>query len=472
MMHLWSCDRRRFVDFIANRKPLNGSDVQSADTIERFAVGGDNILLVWQRSPTDTFALPRAAIVAEGSTKDFLAWVSTYFRHIRPFTAHCRVLTPSLVRLAMQSISSPAIPDLRSADIGLILAEGIAYSIGRIDLGQLSLPAFARTLSFAYAEGAKLYGRMFAEGGIAFEQIRSGWLSARELSNQASLDLSPSDIRDVWAVVLSAVAGVEPNQAKAKSEPLLVEALQGVRANGHIPSEMWTKFSFRFHKTESLIEAIEGPREGRVKAVNMAIRELAYGPEETRRHRAFIVGYMASRIQPGSFDHFSLLFPAITELRESVLWYGVCAGLTPETSVNDYGSGLGWLIKRELGRPSHWLDRPNCDLGLSEMAILFRSRESTKINLQTLASGVLKVEVFPLISTSVRWAEYVESHVSERNTMADHQRTIFGEDERLRQDVLELLRRIEESSVSLAAIRKQVETKFGEKIPKGRKRQK
>jgi hypothetical protein len=235
---------------------------------------------------------------------------------------------------------------------------------------------------------------------------------------------------------------------------------------------MWTKFSFRFHKTESLIEAIEGPREGRVKAVDMAIRELAYGPEETRRHRAFIVGYMASRIQPGSLDHFSLIFPAITELRESILWYGACSGLTPETSVDNYGNGLGWLIKRELGRPSHWLDRPNCDIALSEMAILFRSRESTKISLQTLASGVLKVEVFPLISTSVKWAEYGESHVSERNTMAAHQRTIFGEDERLRQDVLELLRKIGESSVSLAAIRKQVETKFGEKTAKGRKRQK
>ena len=255
---------------------------------------------------------------------------------------------------------------------------------------------------------------MFTESGTVFEQIGSGWLAARELSNQPSLDLSPADISDVWALVLGAVAGVGPNQDQAKSEPLVVEALQGVRANGRVPRETWTKLSGRLQKAESLIEAMEGPREGRVQAVEVAIRELAHGPVETRRYRAFIAGYMASRIQPGSLDHFPLLFPAIAELRESLLWYGACSGLTPETSVDNYGNGLGWLMKRELGRPSHWLDRPNCDIALSEMTILLGSREGAKPSLRTLASGVLKVEIFPLISTNVRWSEYGEDHVSEK----------------------------------------------------------
>ena len=152
MMYLWTCDRRRFVDFIMNRKPLSGSDVRSADTIDGVSLRGDDITLVWQKSPTDTFAMPRAAIVAEGSTQDFLAWVSTYFRHIRPFTAHCRVLTPSLAHLSTESIPSHLLPDAGSAAIGLILAEGMAYSVGRIDLNRLPFSAFARTLSFAYAE--------------------------------------------------------------------------------------------------------------------------------------------------------------------------------------------------------------------------------------------------------------------------------------------------------------------------------
>jgi hypothetical protein len=366
----------------------------------------------------------------------------------------------------------PLLPDVGSADIGLILAEGMAYSVGRTDLNRWPFSAFARTLSFAYAEGAKRYAQMFSESGVVSEQIRSGWLSARELSNQPSLALSPTDISDVWALVLRAVAGVGPNQAQAKSEPLMVEALQGVRATGRVPSEAWMKLSGHFRAAESMIQVMEGSREGRVQAVEMAIRELARGSAETRRHRALIAGYMASRIQPGSLDHLPLLFPVIAELRESLLWYGACSGLTPETSVGNYGNGLGWLLKRELERPSHSLDRPNCDIALSEMDIILRSREGPKPSLPTLASGVLKVEILPLISTSVRWSEFGEDQVSERDTPAAHQRTLFNEDIRLRQDVLELLRRIEESSMSLDAIRKQVERTFGEEASGRRKRRK
>ena len=321
---LWSCDRRRFVDFIANRKPLGVADVRSADNLEEVPLRGDAILLIWKKSPAEKFSLPRAAIVAEGSLQHFLAWVLTYFRHIRPFTAHCRVLTPSSAMLAAQSIPSQSLLDMRSADIGLILAEGIAYSVGRTDLNRLPYSAFERTLSFAYAEGAKRYQQVFARKGATLEQVTSGWMEVRELTNQSSLDLSPADIREVWALVLNAVAAVGSNRAEGKSEHLVVDALRGVRANGRIPGDIWTQLSDSLLGAESLIRTMEGPREGRVKAAEITIRELSNGPPETQRCRAFIAGYMTSCIQPGSLDHFSILFPVIAKLRESFLWYGVC----------------------------------------------------------------------------------------------------------------------------------------------------
>ena len=466
MIYLWLCDRRRFVDFITNRTPPSEVDVRSADTIEGVSLHGDDILLVWQESPVGIFTLPRAVIVAEESMSDFLAWVSTYFRHIRPFTAHCRVITPSLAQLFTSPISSFSIPDVGSADIGLILAEGIAYSVGRADLNRLPLSAFARTLSFVFAESAKRFERMYSDNGKVIEQIKNGWLSARELTNQASQDLSPSDISDVWEAVLNAIAGVSNYQANTKAEQFLIEALQGVKENGHVPSESWMKLSDRFQKVETAIEAMEGPRENRVKAVEMALQELSHGSPSTRRERAFIAGYLTSRIQPGSLDHFSLLSPAITEIRESFLWYGACSGLTPETAVDNYGNGLGWLIKRELGRPSHWLDQPNCDIALSEMTNLFRNREGANLSLRTFTTDVLKVEIFPLVSTNVKWSWHSESQISNKKTTPERQMGLFEENVNLRQDVTELLSEIQKSSKSLAAIRKIVELKFSEKIPK------
>lgn len=473
MMHIWPCTRRGFVDFLASQKPLSVNEVRSVSSFDGISISGDNIMLVWQESPVNVFALPHAAIVSEDGLTDFLAWVSTYFRQFRPFTAHCRVLTPSLAHSLSQSIPSSSFPEIRSADLGLILAEGIAYTVGRTDPSRLPFSAYSRTLSFAFAECARQYDQIIIEKGTAFDQIKSGWLLARELSNQTPLDLSASIIRDVWSVVLRAAAGNDTNKASAIAEPILVEALKGVRTNGKLSKNTWTKLSDCFQNSESLSEAMEGSREGRVKAADIAIRELAHGPESTRRHRAFIAGYIASRIQPGTLDHFTVLTPAVANLRESYLWYGACSGLTPETSVDNYGNGLGWLMKRELERPSQWMDRPDCDIALSEMDLLLRNREGMKVSLRTLVSGLLKVEIFPLISTSVKWTEHGENYISERSAQAEPQRSLFSEDTQLlRQDVLELLRKVEESSMSLNAIRKQVETKFGEKIPKDRNRRK
>ena len=473
MMHLWRCDRRTFADLIAKRKPLSDADVLRTDIIDNISLRSEDLLLAWQNSPTKEFSLPCVAIVAEGSMSNFLAWVLTYFRHIRPFTAHCRVVTPSIVNLLTQPVPLRLLPEVGSAGIGLILAEGITHSFGRTDISKLPFSAFARTLSFAFAESAKRYEQMFAGTGEVLEQIRSGWLSVRKVSNQHPLKLSPSDIRDVWGLVLSAFSEIEPNPSRIASEPLIIEALREIRADGRMPIRTWEDLSGPFQKIKSLTSAMGGPREGRVKAAEMAISELAHGPEETRRRRAFIAGYMVSLIEPGSFDHFSILFPTISEFRESLLWYGVCSGLFRETSVVNYGKGLGLLIKRELERPSHWYDRPNCDVALSEIEILLGNRDDAKLHLQTLVPGTLKVELFPMISTYVKWPVGMEEQVIENNALYPRQMTMFDGETQLRKDVLALLHKIDESAISLNAIRKDVEIKFGVKPPaKGRKQQK
>lgn len=463
-MYLWLCDRRRFVDFLTNRAPLGTGTSRTAETVDGIEPHGEELVLLWDRPPTETFVLPRAVIVAEDGLTDFLAWVLTYFRHVRPFTAHCRILTPALARLCDNTTRSGAGLDLASADVGLIVAEGVAYSVGRTDTNRLPFAALARTLSFAFAESARRYGDVLAASEDLVGKIRSGWGSARELTHQAPLELAANVINEVWAVILS-VAGVA--QPKSTPEPLLIEAVRGVKSDGSVPKDVWKKLAAGVLRDVPPAELLEGPREARVRAVENAIRELTHRREGSRWERAFVAGYMASRIQPGSLDHFAVLFPAIADLRECLLWYGACAGLTPDSAVANYGNGLGWLIKREMRRPTHWLDRPNCDIALSEMAVLMDGREGSKPAIPTVSSGVLKVELVPLVSTSVKWSEQGDENIPDRRVAP---KTLFDEDTRLREEVLEILRRIDHSAMSLEAIRKLVEATFGEKPAKSRRR--
>jgi len=474
-MNLWICDRHRFAEFISNRKPLHSDDVFSTKSLKDVFPSGDKLLLVWQNSPSKKFSLPCAIFVTERSMSNFVAWISTYFRHIRPFTAHCRILSPSIGGITTQQFlpnTQNFLSDMGAVGLGLILSEGIAYSIGKADINRLPFSAYARTLSFAFAQCAQRFEREFLDNDYVFDQVRNGWLSVRELTNQRKLDLSSTEISDVWKLVTQAFSEPASGNSKNISKPLIVEALREIRLHGNMKRETWGDISGPFQKIKSLVDMMEGPREGRVKAAGTAIRELSNGPAGSQRHRAFIAGYMASLIQPGSLDHFPVLFPAIPELRESLLWYGVCSGFSPDTSVDSYGNGLGLLLERELARTQNWLDRPNCDIALSEMEVIMRNWDSAKPNFHTIESGILNVELFPRICTKVKWSTDIEASVIPKESSNERQMKLFNEKSITKQDYFELLNKISESAMSLQAIRKQVEDKFGDKPSKSRKRPK
>jgi hypothetical protein len=363
-------------------------------------------------------------------------------------------------------------PDVRSADLGLILAEGLAYSQDRSAPKRLAPAAFAQTLSFAYAEGLSRYGLRFAADGTTFEQLRSGWQVAREFVRVTSEDLSPAIIGDMWTTVLLAVTGDGIGQPRDGQESWIVDALRDVRATGRVERETWNRLAGPMPVPWPLLEEMDGPRERRVKVLEAAIRELPFGSQGTRKLRAFLGGYIASRIEPGTLEHYPLLLPVVDELPESLLWYGACSGLTPETSLDDFGNGLGLLLRREFERPSHWLDRPECDIAVSELEVLLKNHGRPESGLQNLVNGILKVEIFPLVYTSIKWVDDAETRTRERTRPVVHEQTLFDRRPESRDEADELLRMIEESSKSLYALRRRVEEMFGERSSKGRKRQK
>jgi hypothetical protein len=467
-MYTLTCDRRQFVELIAKRKPLRVGDGCITEDLERVALSNDEVIVVWKRPAFDSFVFPNAIIVSERSTTEFLAWVSTYFRHIRPFTAHCRVLTPSTARLAMHSIESPPNLNLGSADVGLIVAEAAAYCVGKTAPSRVSYSGFSRTLSFAVSESVWRYAVSQSTYNLLLDSVRDGWLSARKATSQPSLALTPIEISEVWSTLMDS-AGEE---TLVGCDSGFVGALRGVRKGGLASNDALTQLFSQLENMRSLGESLGGPREGRVNAVETAVRELRRGPDSTRKLRAFILGFMASRVQPGSLDHLPLLFPLAGELPQCLLWYGAFAGLSPEASVDNFGDGCGLLIRRELGRSIHWLDRPSCDIALSELLVLLGDRLSPRPVLPTLVSGTLTVEIFPKIATSVKWLDHVDESGGESQKATYKGNKLFSEDSRFIETLTELARKLNENSMALDAICRNFGGPVGEQSLKGRKRRK
>lgn len=464
----WRCDRIGVTDLLSGQAAPPRNEVSS---VERFVPGsyrGSQLDLLWASDPTESFSLPRCIIVSDNELTDFIAWATTYFRHIRPFTAHCRVLGKTM---AIQSVDAGKVEwpaSYRSADIALIIAEAVAYSTGTLDISGTPFAYCSRTLSSSVAQLLRSYSTAANFDDSLVDRVKEGWASARQKAGHNELPLRAEDILDVWRSVISVSS---TSNRRRKVDRLVTEALSSVAENGKILHREWRTLARDIDQDDSMWSALEGPREGRVLAIERALPRLSKGRKADRKTRAFLAGYLASRIQPGTLEHFRVLLPIQEELRESFLWYGVCAGLTPETTVDNFGDGLGWLLRRELSRKQDWLERPKSDISLIEYEVLNQTSDSRAPAFRTRSLTSLDIELIPFVSTNVRRGDRAREN-EPQTAIRGRQATLFPENEAQMHEVHQVLRRIEESSHSLNAIRIAVEKAFGQKSPKKSRKRK
>ena len=79
---------------------------------------------------------------------------------------------------------------------------------------------------------------------------------------------------------------------------------------------------------------------------------------------SFLAGLLADQIGPGSFEHVELLLPYLNQYPTALIWYGLCAGLHPDSEVQQVGNCLGRRLVRDLLAPDPILSRPKYDIAV------------------------------------------------------------------------------------------------------------
>jgi len=398
--------------------------------------------------------MPDCIVVQEGATNEFIAWAATYVRGIRPFTAHIRVMSPSAALLASEANITDGQGALVSAAVGMVLAEGMAHSLGKVDPARLSLSSFSRTLSFAFGQAISRYPYFITKNNSFIDHIVSGWESIRLLAGQPKFDLATNSISVIWSSLIGAVSGGgAPN---LESGPRLPVAVQELLTEKKVSNWVLLSLAEPFVDASAAIESLDGPRELRVKHIYALLERLVQLPPERARDSAFLAGYLVSRIDADNFEHVASLFPILSgALRESILWYGLCLGVASPHAVGAYGEGIGLLVKREMTRKFTWLDKPICDISVSELEMLAAGKEGNLRRLRPMVSGALSVELFPGITASVRWPKSTDV-----DRLADSAQVgLEGEQQSLLGESIEdinprmLLKKIEQSAMIIDEIR-------------------
>jgi hypothetical protein len=395
MMWVLPVTRRELVDLIT---PRRGRDVPGAAEEQRPSfeiVRGETMAAVWPARPADFGRLPTAIVVPEGSLRDTLAWLSTYVRDFRPFTAYCRVVERPVAEQFLRGPSTPTLSDAEGICSGLILGEALTHAGGRASAFDLPATAYSATLSHAISRALSLTG-----GVIALEDTAKLWSQAREVTDQNELGVSPKVILSVWSVALGNSG--RPVHSRTLFEPsdILTAAWTELTSAGEIRDPVWHRLVDGFPNLEQMRSLLEMPREQRVQVIDVALRSLLPTRRGDDERRGFLAGYFTSLLAPGTLDHVDFLGPISAMLPTAFLWYGLFAGVNTRGDALPVGNPLARRIIRDLTIPDRLVDRPRCDVAVEELTMHAAAESFLRL---TAKAGRLDLDILPGVTMSVRW---------------------------------------------------------------------
>ena len=393
--------RRDFGDLISEEgvSRLNIETVAEIDLLK--APASNTVLAVWALDPKKTTQLPEMLICQDGTQNDWAAWITTFAARIRPFSAYTRLMTHTDFQRTAKRSPTPDIGPFTWPAAGLILGEVLGAS-GLPDkaLETLSAMAVTSTLSFVMCRAAAMYAD-FEE----WSHLAKMWESVREVTKQRARSVESASIARVCATVMNALGFRGASKILTPNDTEVCEACRYlIRSPQRIPSNL---SEIKLFADAELM--MHGSREDRV----LAFEEFLHRSDDISVPKpevmSFMLGYLASRIAPGTIRHSSVLGQITHRYPTSMLWYGFCSGFAEgEANIPNAGRRRGVdlppsarRVIRELLRPEPVLGAPVCDIGYLELLALSQTGGNPLEGLIKTTQGSVIVELLPGVCTSV-----------------------------------------------------------------------
>ena len=413
--------RREFLELLQNAERQIPSLINREQTLFSDNHRWDELMLIWPAEQSTSQGLPSVIVVEDGTEREFLAWAATYLSDFRPFTSYFRVLErrhfQDLDRHHRISQEFPV-----RVLLGLILGEAASYTVSNREFRQLTPAACSATCSYALARS------VLSEMALEPEVIISQWTRARKMSNQSALPLGESDITDCWSILFDLFAENSMSLRRHSTEDsALLKVVKAIcrrllsgddDVDGQVVRELLSEIPGLSDRSMWLGRT----REERVAGYEELLSQLTSLGGHDSLMTSFALAYFVSRMSLGSLEHLRLLVPVAPKYRSVLMWYGLLAGIHPESQLATVGGGLGRRLIRDVQSVESFTARPTCDIALSELQML-SSADPQLSELITSVPGQLEIEIASGISTFVRWPNRLDS------SSGDTHRSLSNSDE-------------------------------------------
>jgi hypothetical protein len=382
---------------------------------------GDDLLLIWNDEWQTKIPLPSIICTPNGKSKEFLAWTSTYIKHLRPFTAFSRVMDVEEFENARKAvIKSPLFPD---ALLGMIIGEVI-------DLKKLGIVRYSNTMA---AKNTLSYAiAMAVAQGSPYKKSEI----VRRFENCRKLTRNPYPYQ-----LLNNLLNIWQNYLQSKNFPDedYINSNLGIKPI----YDLLRSFSNRIEVTKIDIEnvfqnqinipeiPVKSQRiEHRVESFEAACKAITGNTRTPPQLASFSIALIANLISPGTMSHSALLDQFCHTYPGLFTWYGLCAGLSPETTISGYEQGFGWRILRQLLAKYDILNHSFSDICYNELELLL-SLEKPDIIFNTDYGNYLSIELVPGVSTLIPWQISPQNINSNKSltSQESQQLNIFNEKE-------------------------------------------
>jgi hypothetical protein len=348
-----------------------------------------SLAAIWFRDPEGNTDLPTILVTSDGQERDWLAWFVTFAPTIRPFTALCRVLGRSDFTEHFDTMQPADLGKFENACLGLIFGEVLSSEDGLAKTKDpLTASACASVLSYALVRRLAIRKRVLFDEGNLPER----WTLVRKITRQRERELVIPEVVRVSEILGSLLRKDSPSNSSNR----ILMACHELAEGGELISSA-SAFGTDF---EQLANSMQGTREERVELFERVLEKSI--TSESSTEESFTLGYLASRIFPGTLTHAPLLAPARQNHPSAMLWYGVCAGLSSECNLFAEFGGVGRRVLRDLLALDDFQTRPRADIASSELEILLSGERPD--DFPVTSPSQLSIELEPGISTVVNWS--------------------------------------------------------------------
>lgn len=381
-------NREEFVEWVANASfaapepPKVGKKKSSSNA--------HDVHLYWAKNAT---VLHPIVFVPQSDLTDFFAFVSTYFKSLRPFTAFIRVLP-----LEMQStIESVAMDEemrtaVAKAVVGGSIAEAWMNSDRLSEKPTNPLPLLRSSLSSTLGSSlVKGYGT------ASLDWIADEWFGLQSISSLTIQDARFKSALKAWKLLGAAIEN-DTSTKFERTERLIIEILSKVIREGYFSSNSLKFAEQLFEPASDLVELLASPREDRIKSFNELVHDLKRR-NDTSIKAEFTAGLHLAIAGNGSLDLLRSAREFDGWLDGATTWFGICCSFFERSNVLSYASSTGRRHMRDLLSEIDFFDAAQADISSLEFAFQIEQPDFDIRRLGVGDTGLIEIEILPGVST-------------------------------------------------------------------------